>query len=463
MVSKLKFVLSDLHLGAGYNEEGDNPLEDFTADEQLVHFLQELTRESERDGREIELIINGDFLEFLQVPAVDNFEPATIYPQEAFLDSSQKASVKRLDLIVNGHRDVFAALSKFMQAHTPKRRITIIKGNHDVHLYWPLVKSRLRDVLDASGPRSSMLLFAAEFISREKIYVEHGHQRTEMLNRYPDFHDPRLPDKPLQLYYPPGSQLLIDVLNGVERERWFVDKVKPATALIWFALPWDFDFAANMLVRLIRLAAEEPARAGMSPAFSDLLLRLENRDERRQMSQHYAHDAAFREQFHRQIQPYLDVTSMTNSASKTSLATEFQSDPIALGRAEQEQQRVALQHAAAEISQQEKAEIILFGHSHQPDHKRLDTGGTYINTGCWLGEYALSDAQPELLELLFRDSTNRTDLPFRLPYARIEYDEEDYPTAQLLDFANNSAVIQDPAEKSTGFFTKFFGRFTSPQ
>jgi UDP-2,3-diacylglucosamine pyrophosphatase LpxH len=459
LVSKLKFVLSDLHLGAG----GGNPLEDFTADEQLVHFLQELTRESERDRREIELIINGDFLEFLQVPAVDNFEPATIYPQEAFLDSSQKASVKRLDLIANGHRDVFAALSKFMQADTPKRRITIIKGNHDVNLYWPLVKSRLRDVLDASGPRSSLLLFAAEFISREKIYVEHGHQRTEKLNRYPDFHDPRLPDKLLQLYYPPGSQLLIEFLNEVEREQWFVDKVKPSTALIWFALPWDFDFAANMLARLIRLTAGEPARAGMSPAFGDLLPRLENPDERRQMSRHYANDPAFREQFHQQIQPYLAVTSMINSTSKTSPQTEFQSDPIAMGRAEQEQQQVALQHAAAEISQQEKAEIILFGHSHQPDYRQLDTGGTYINTGCWLGEYALSEAQPELLELLFRDSTNRADFPIRLPYARIDYDEDDSPTAQLLDFANNGAVLQGPAQKSTGFFTKLLGRLTSSQ
>jgi UDP-2,3-diacylglucosamine pyrophosphatase LpxH len=162
---KLKFVLSDLHLGVGHQES--NYLEDFTVDTLLAHFLQQIWRESEREQREIELIINGDLFEFLQVPAVDQYDPNANYPLETYLDSSEAASIKRLDLIVQAHPEVFAALSDFMQVEAPQRRITIIKGNHDVNLYWSGVKARLREVLDASGERSSLLLFAEEFVSRE--------------------------------------------------------------------------------------------------------------------------------------------------------------------------------------------------------------------------------------------------------------------------------------------------------
>ena len=63
-MSKLKFVLSDLHLGAGLGKEAGNALEDFTADQHLVHLLQQISGESEQDQREVELIINGDFFEF---------------------------------------------------------------------------------------------------------------------------------------------------------------------------------------------------------------------------------------------------------------------------------------------------------------------------------------------------------------------------------------------------------------
>jgi hypothetical protein len=63
-----------------------------------------------------------------------------------------------------------------MHVESPQRHITIIKGNHDVSLFWPGVKNHLREMLGASGARASLLRFADEFVSREKIYVEHGHQ-----------------------------------------------------------------------------------------------------------------------------------------------------------------------------------------------------------------------------------------------------------------------------------------------
>jgi hypothetical protein len=178
-------------------------------------------------------------LELLQVPAVDHYDPDENYPIEAYHDSSEPASIKRLNRIVEGHPEVFNALSDFMHVEAPQRRITIIKGYHDVNLYWSGVKGRLREVLGASGARSSLLLFAEEFVNREKIYVEHGHQRTEKMNSYHDFLDPRRPDDLSQLYYPTGSYFNIDIFTRRGRERWFFDNIKPVTTLIWYALQWD--------------------------------------------------------------------------------------------------------------------------------------------------------------------------------------------------------------------------------
>ena len=97
MPGKLKIVVSDFHLGAGSPAIGDNPLEDFVADKAFSHFLETVRGECDGDAtEEVELIINGDFFEFLQVPAVDEFDPQSSYPVEAYQDSSQAASIKRL-------------------------------------------------------------------------------------------------------------------------------------------------------------------------------------------------------------------------------------------------------------------------------------------------------------------------------------------------------------------------------
>ena len=193
MGQKVKFVLSDLHLNADNSRAGSNSHENGLAAAQVVRFLKSIIQESEQTGSEIELIINGDFLDFLQVPAVKGYQPTASYPLDAYRDSSETASILRLDNIYNSHRPVFEALANFMQITPPQRRLTIIKGNHDVHFFWPRVKSRLRELLNASGTRSSLLLFAEEFVSREKIYIEHGHQRAETINRYPDFRNPLQP------------------------------------------------------------------------------------------------------------------------------------------------------------------------------------------------------------------------------------------------------------------------------
>ena len=466
MGRKLKFVLSDLHLGAGHPES--SYLEDFTLDKILARFLQEIGQEGEQDQREIELIINGDLFEFLHIPAVDSFDPTLPYPLEDYLDSSEAASIKRLNLIVEGHPEVFNALSDFIHIEAPQRRITLIKGNHDVNLYWSGVKARLREMLGASGARSSLLLFAEEFVSREKIYVEHGHQRAEKMNSYHDFLDPRRPNDLSQLYYPAGSYFAIDFFNQVSRERRFFDHIKPITTLIWYALQWDFDFAVRLLARFIRhtpalvVSDFRPNDTFTLPA-DPWLSHLENAETRQELAGRYTADPDFRRQFHRQIQQYLsDATTISRDPALAPPA-EVSSDPIAMGRADQTQQQAALHRAAEGIARKQNARVVVFGHTHYPVQETLETGSVYLNTGCWLRD--LANVSPEIWRGLFDGSVAYADLRPSLPYARIDYDETNNPTARLLFFAEEvsspNPVSETHAEsKRKKFLGKKFTWFT---
>jgi UDP-2,3-diacylglucosamine pyrophosphatase LpxH len=445
---KLKYILSDLHIGAGYAREGGNHLENFMADEDLVNFLHESQHESKREQCEVELIINGDFFEFLQVPAVDQYNPASAYPKEAYLDSSQKASVQRLNIIAQGHPEIFNALSDFMHVECPQRRITIIKGNHDVNLFWPGVKSRLSETLGASGTRASLLLFADEFVSREKIYVEHGHQRAEKINCYQDFFNPRSSDDPTRLYYPPGSHFVVNAFNDLKREHWFVDHIKPPTTLIWYALHWNFEVASKTLADFIRYACVSGNNRSISddslfPTSEALLQDLENDDKRREISQRYANDPAFRQQFHQQIQQYLNVANVNSKEAVTLPLPQVSDDPFEMGQADQQQQQMMLHRAAEKVAKREGAKVILFGHTHYPIQKSLSNGSVYINTGSWVQDF--SDALPETWEALFNGAHPFHDTPTRLPYARIEYDEDNLPTAKLLYFKKEGPVTLPPA------------------
>ncbi len=437
MGQKLKIVLSDLHIGAGYPA---NQLEDFRANESFVEFLHQIARESERDKRETELIINGDFFEFLQVPAVDNFNPAILYPPETYLDSSQDASIKRLNIIAEGHTDIFNALSDFMHVETAQRSITIIKGNHDVNLFWPGVKSRLREILGASGRRASLLRFADEFVSREKIYVEHGHQHAERMNGSYDSFDPRSPDDHNQLFYPVGSQFVINFFNQIEADRWFVDHIKPIPTLIWYALRWDFDLASRALVSLAQITPQLAADSAPWPDASPtevLLAELDQDDKRQSSSTRYHNDPAFRLQLNRQIQHFLDDINPDFLSSP-----HVMDDPLEMGRAHQEQQHTMLRQAAQKIADREGASIILFGHSHYPTQEKLSNGSTYINTGSWVEDF--SDAPHQIWQALFSGQLPPSSPPARLPYARIDYDEQDLPSARLLYFNNKPAIAPPP-------------------
>jgi len=441
---KLKIVVSDFHLGAGPPDISQNPLEDFVADEAFARFLETLRTESDRDHKEVELIINGDFFEFLQVPAVDEFDPRRTYPSEAYHDSSQESSIKRLDLITAGHSIVFDALSDFIQVEAPRRRMTLIKGNHDVNLYWPGVKQRLREVLGATGRRASMLLFAENYVSREGIYVDHGHQYAEQLNRWDNFDDPRDQETPDQLVYPPGSQFLVHFLNAIERERVWADSLKPLTALVWYSLEWDFSFAAQMLLMLAKCIPTMGTSGGSetSETIETFCRQLGDAATCQALSKRYSTSLEFRRELHTRAGQLL-VPAVSPPGVFAWPTPPDDESAIAIARAEVEEIQASMRRVATRVAAAEGARVIVFGHTHCPRLETLDNHTTLVNCGTWgwLGGYDPTEA--EAWHDLFTRPSQITPR-HQLTYARIDYDEQDMPHAQLLDFTDQQKRTNKP-------------------
>jgi UDP-2,3-diacylglucosamine pyrophosphatase LpxH len=437
VADKLKLILSDLHIGANNTASDNNLCRTFSATDDFITFLRTVSEESEQHQREIELIINGDFLAFLQVPAVDTYNSRETYPVEAFQDSSQEASLKRLKIIVDTNTAIFEALAGFIQVEGPQRRLTVIKGNHDMSLFWPGIKNRLRELLGASGERASLLRFADEFVSREQIYIEHGHQRAEKMNGYQDSFDPRSEQDLTQLHYPAGSRFIIDFLNQAKEKWWFVDHVKPVTTLIWYAFKWNFDFACQALASFIRhtpaLVVSNYQIGGQLPPSTELFLnRLEDPDQRQQLFRQYIDSVAFRQEFHRQVQQYLDDATVDNRGETHWPFLDISADPFVMGQEEQRRQHTMLEQAARRIAGQEGAKVVVFGHTHYPTQQQLHDGSLYINTGSWIKD--LSNAHPDTWRMLFNGEVYPNQTPAQFPYARIDYEDQKIVTAQLLYF-----------------------------
>ena len=381
MPGKFKIVVSDLHLSAGRVDEG-NPLEDFGSDKEFSAFLDEIAAESDRDGTEVELIINGDAFEMLQVPHVDEFDPAREYRPKRYHSSSEPDSERKMRLIIAGHPAFFDALQRFIQTGPPRRYVTFVKGNHDVNLHWPAVQQAIRQAIGATGDRAALLIFEERRISREGIYVEHGNQYAEVVDRVDDMEEPHDHDKPGQLAIPAGSWFVMDVFNEVERDKYWIDGVKPITALVWYALAYDFPFAARSIATLIRALPgifsevvrdiEEP---GAEEPSATLLRQLEDPVQVEEMAQRYESDEAYRAEFNAEV---ADILAASTELDKGDLAPmPRQPDPVAMGDQIRARVNSSLYEIAKVRAQEEGVKLVTFGHTHDAA-KELLTGWRYL-------------------------------------------------------------------------------------
>ncbi|MBP9674101.1 MAG: metallophosphoesterase [Bacteriovoracaceae bacterium] len=236
-LEKIFLVISDLHLGAGDIVRGrKNYLEDFHSDRELIDFLDYYSQ-GKYEEQNIELVINGDFLDFLAVPYVDYFD-------DEFW--SEKACVEKLELILSAHAEVFKALERFL--NVPHKVITYIIGNHDAELILPKVRDVfLQQFSEKNRDKFKILYGVEEYNPVSGLLIKHGHQYEKAHNFDQKKNIIYSLDGEAYFLPPWGSYYVTRVINKFKRERSYINSVRPIKAFLIYGLIFDFFFTLRFM------------------------------------------------------------------------------------------------------------------------------------------------------------------------------------------------------------------------
>ena len=448
-------VVSDLHLSAGLDPDTGTTsrLEDFCRDDAFQRFLRyhEEIKEQPRFGdRPWLLVLNGDIFDFLQVICLpqdgrllkvikDAEGGLTAHERMYGLGTTALESEWKLKQIARGHQSFFAALGWFVGRGNS---IAVVRGNHDVELYWEEVRERfvvetrrahvhqwLREGGEPPPPaetyRARIQFYPWFYYEPGRIYVEHGCQY-DALNHFEDFLCPVLSHEPQRIALPWGSLFVRYLFNRVEDVHPFADNVKPLTRYLSWAFRqnpvralavlvgrgWTFLRAVWLLGQKARAAAisiedEQTQTEGNTP--TDLPPEIE---EAIRMLARRQVDSAWQAWVGSLMHTVVSLLSLLIVGTFAILALvtlafdtgpRWLAAPYAAAAVVAALLRYALKEgfsyllerddllqAASELDQilarEHPVPIIAMGHNHRPSLERLD-GTWYVNTGAWVRLY----------------------------------------------------------------------------
>jgi UDP-2,3-diacylglucosamine pyrophosphatase LpxH len=244
---RVTVIVSDLHMGDG--KAGDDFVDN---NDQFANFVRGQAATDEGRAGEIELIINGDFLEFVQVLP----EAYTLNSQEFWCSESE--SLEKLECILAGHPKVFDALNEFQK---PGNRVTLFPGNHDVDLLWHAVQNRLRERIPG------IKIETREVTDQRyggKLRISHGHlfETIDPANDFKDWPKVILPQPkdsdPKRLKMCPGTLFMVKFVNRLDVKYPFANNLHPETALARILAREDRWGLAAVAWMLLRFAARFP-------------------------------------------------------------------------------------------------------------------------------------------------------------------------------------------------------------
>jgi UDP-2,3-diacylglucosamine pyrophosphatase LpxH len=258
------FVVSDLHLGRGRNPETGrfSRTENFLSDQAFSRFLDYAAA-----GPGKLLFINGDAFDFVRIchyPRSDQdfkewseflerlgvvktpteLREAICKVKKRFnvekrfgLETDDYKSAWKLLQIANGHREFFQALAKWISGGGT---LLFSKGNHDLELYWPLVRKALKELLIRAGADaqavSSQMFYCDDWVRIANVYFEHGHKYDPEQRVDDSDASPVLRDKPSQLKLPLGIFVNRYLINQLEKLEPFLGAVRPTEKILWMLL-----------------------------------------------------------------------------------------------------------------------------------------------------------------------------------------------------------------------------------
>ncbi|MBN2527137.1 MAG: metallophosphoesterase [Deltaproteobacteria bacterium] len=191
-------IISDFHLGEGRRDKRRYaPTEDFFHDEDFSRFLEYIDETYNGKHEDVTLVLNGDIFDFLTVTTIPSESVAkemgfqiTGAEKRFGLHATAAKSVFKLNVIAKGHSIFFKALSRFI---AKGYQVEILRGNHDLELFFPEVQQRLLHILasvrnGATWPQLKKQVRFHQLFYREpgRVHIEHGHQYDATnSNRFP--------------------------------------------------------------------------------------------------------------------------------------------------------------------------------------------------------------------------------------------------------------------------------------
>lgn len=274
-------------------------------------------------------------------------------------------SLHKLMKILRGHSELFDKLSEFSRESNHK--VIFILGNHDPGLLWEGVQHVLKERLGGE------VKFFMEAYDPKGVHIEHGNQY-QADNRYDRenyFLKENVPEPIINL--PFGSFLVIHYLNEIKKERPYIDKVYPFRYYQRWALIHDTMFALKSLFKLAFW-------------FFGFILR-----------KNPARTISFK-----QVVNILKETTVHPRLAK-------------------EAKRILLNR--------KECKIVVFGHTHQCQHRNFGLGKDYFNTGTWNEKISLD--------------VGTLGRILRLTYVQIEYDKFDSPFGILKEWKGHTDVAEE--------------------
>jgi len=420
-------IISDLHLGGGAADPGDDHV---YQGKPLERLLAELGAWDEGKKGQIELLINGDLFELAQV------RPDLYKGGDFSTWSSEAESVARLKVILDGHAGIFAAMKRFQAAGN---RVSMAAGNHDVDLYWPEVQKCMREV---AGPVQFELGRTWYTRYGGRLHIAHGHM-DDPANSFEDWANPiRSPEHAeRRLEMCPGTVFMLRLVNVLEKDYPFVDNIKPVTALarlLWRENKKGLAAVAWLLTKFMALhpdAALSAKAADPNAFYKDFKRLVEVSDNARQSLRQAAQKAYRKPQSDDDVarllateKAFLDfLMDLLRAAGLEGLSQLEPRGPGTLsahggggtlkiaqaGRLDEKENlaRVAKQRCLAERS----CQVVVMGHTHQPDSREFD-GRRYYNPGSWTRYVDVSKQDALTLDMLKDESR----FPYQLNYIRVQ-------------------------------------------
>lgn len=324
-ISKTILVISDIHLGAGARIQGRrNFLEDFHYDKEMIEFLEYYSGGHYLE-REVELIINGDFLDLLAIPFVPYFD-------DEFW--SEKSALHKLKIILNAHKDVIQALVNF--ASFPKNKIVYIIGNHDAEMIFESLQKHFIELFPERDRSKIQIIIndKENYIPTDGVVIRHGHEY-ELAHHYDPKQSIQEDQEGNKYFIPPwGSYYVTKVVNKFKEGRDYINAVRPINKFIINGLIYDSLYTTRFLL----------ANFYYFLMVRFLIIFKQNRTWK-QIFQHAKNEMVL----------FQDYEALTESF--------LRSDP--------------------------SIKALIVGHTHDPIFREYDDGSIFINTGTWTKMYNL--------------------------------------------------------------------------